>query len=248
MLTWRFSGQRALVMGGSCQIGLDLAGLMIAAGLVPVLTCRSTKGRQKIQAHLEPLQGCHETVFLDLNNPDSVSSLADRVENSIDYLVDFAQADLEGLVASADPKTVRTFLDAQIGARSAVIQTVTRMMLTARQGRLVYISSTAAARPNAGQGFYAAAKLAAEALYRNTGIELAGRGITSVSLRPGYVDAGRGGIYLRNNKNALSNVPLGRALTSREVAETIMFLLSDSAVGFNATVLTMDGGLCAAKP
>jgi 3-oxoacyl-[acyl-carrier protein] reductase len=248
MLTWRFSGQRALVMGGSCQIGLDLADLLIAAGLQPILTYRSAKGCKKIQAHLDPLKGCHETVFLDLSDADSVSTLADRVGNGIDYLVDFAQADLECLVASVGPETVRAFLDAQISARAAVIQTVTRTMLTVRRGRLVYISSTAAARPNAGQGFYAAVKLAAEAIYRNTGIELAGRGITSVSLRPGYVDAGRGGGYLRNNKNALSKVPLGRALTSREVAETIMFLLSDSAVGFNATVLTMDGGLCAVKP
>jgi 3-oxoacyl-[acyl-carrier protein] reductase len=247
MLTWRFSGLRALVMGGSCQIGLDLAGLMIAAGLVPVMTYRSAKGLQKIQACMEPLKGCHETVYFDLSDSDSVSTLADQIRIGIDYLIDFAQSDLEGLVASADPETARTFLDAQIGARAAVIQMVTRRMLAVRRGRLVYISSTAAARPNAGQGFYAAVKLAAEALYRNTGIEMAGRGITSVSLRPGYVDAGRAGDYLRNKKNVLSKVPIGRALTSREVAETIMFLLSDSAVGFNATVLTMDGGLCAGK-
>jgi 3-oxoacyl-[acyl-carrier protein] reductase len=79
-------------------------------------------------------------------------------------------------------------------------------------------------------------------------MELAGRGITAAILRPGYVDAGRGRRYLeRYPHQTLAKIPLGRALTISEVVDTIMFLLSDSAVGFNATVLTMDGGLSAGK-
>ena len=78
--------------------------------------------------------------------------------------------------------------------------------------------------------------------------ELAGRGVTTAVLRPGYVDAGRGRRYLEQHANqALSKVPLGRALTVTEVVHTIMFLLCEEAVGFNATVLTMDGGMSAGK-
>ncbi len=121
-------------------------------------------------------------------------------------------------------------------------------MLAHKKGRIVYISSTAAGRPNPGQGFYAAAKKAAEALYHNLGLELAGRGITTVTLRLGYVDAGRGRRYLvQNTRQALAKVPLGRSLAIAEIVDTIMFLLCDSAAGFNATVLTMDGGLSAGK-
>ena len=115
-------------------------------------------------------------------------------------------------------------------------------------GRMVYVSSTAAGMPNPGQGFYAAAKQASEALYRSAGLELAPRGVTTVALRPGYVNAGRGNRYLNKNADvALAKVPLGRALQIAEVVDTILFLLSDSAVGFNATALTMDGGLSAGK-
>ena len=42
-------------------------------------------------------------------------------------------------------------------------------------------------------------------------------------------------------------IPLGRALTVQEVVEAVMFLLSDNAAGFNATTVTMDGGLSAGK-
>jgi 3-oxoacyl-[acyl-carrier protein] reductase len=152
------------------------------------------------------------------------------------------------LVASVDSAAARSFFEANVANRCEVIQRVTRHMVGHGNGRMVYLSSAAAGRPNPGQGFYAAAKCATEALYRNVGLELAARGITTATLRPGYVDAGRGRRFLQKRaETALAKVPLGRALTVKEVAASILFLLSDEAVGFNATVLTMDGGLCAGK-
>ena len=71
---------------------------------------------------------------------------------------------------------------------------------------------------------------------------------TTVNLRPGYIDAGRGRQYVEGNeKDILGTIPLGRTLDIEEVVDTILFLLSDSAVGINATVVTMDGGLSAGK-
>ncbi len=121
-------------------------------------------------------------------------------------------------------------------------------MLKKRKGRLVFISSTAARRSNPGQGFYAAAKLASEALYRNMGIELGGRGVTAVIVRPGYVDAGRGKVYMEaEGGKILAKTPIKRVITQEEVAETILFLLSDGAAGINATEIAIDGGLTAGK-
>jgi 3-oxoacyl-[acyl-carrier protein] reductase len=243
-----FSGRRALLLGGSCDLGLALAEAMIAAGLYPLVGYRRVKGRERIRERLGTPGGNFDAVPLALDVSQENNSLAQYLSPGVDYLVDMAQGDLEGLIASADGRAVGDFFSTGISARALLIQQVARAMLAGKKGRMVYISSTAAARPNPGQGFYAAAKLAAEALYRNLGLELAGRGITTVVLRPGYVDAGRGRRYLeRNARSALSKVPLGRALALAEVVDTIMFLLCDSAVGFNATVLTLDGGLSAGK-
>jgi len=121
-------------------------------------------------------------------------------------------------------------------------------MLVNKRGRLIYVSSSAASKPNPGQGFYAAAKLASEALYRNLGLELGGRGITTVTLRPGYIGEGRGRVFLETfGEKALGKVPMNRALTAEDVSETILFYLSDSASGFNATEISIDGGLTAGK-
>jgi 3-oxoacyl-[acyl-carrier protein] reductase len=229
-------------------MALDLAKALIAHKILPVLTYRSSEGQDSIEAALQDSSDLYAVCPLDLARPGTLGELDAHLSHGLDYLVDFAQEDIEGLVASVDPAAMRAYLDANIGGRAAVMQRVARSMLANRFGRMVHISSAAAERPNPGQGFYSASKQAAEALYKNMGVELAARGITTVSLRPGYVDAGRGRDYLgKHARAALDKVPLGRALTSQEVVDTILFLLCDSAAGINAAVVTMDGGLAATK-
>lgn len=247
MISYR-GGGRAIILGGSCELAIGLSKCMIAKGLHPILTHRSDNGKNRIDTALKETNGRYTCFPLDLGNMDTLTPFDKVLDQGVDYLVDFAHGDLEGLVASADTGAMVSYFEANIANRSDVIQQVSRAMIAQRRGRMVYVSSAAAQRPNPGQGFYAAAKQACESLYRSVGIELAPRGITTVTLRPGYVDAGRGHRYLEKNAGAvLAKIPLGRALGIHEVLETIMFLLSDSAVGFNATVLTMDGGLSAGK-
>jgi 3-oxoacyl-[acyl-carrier protein] reductase len=242
------AGGRTLILGGSCDLALGLAEALIAEDAHPVLTHRSVAGEARIHERLMQMAGAYETLSLDLGRKRTFAALEPVLDAGIDALVDFAQGDLEGLVASVETTAAASYLEANIANRAAVIQRVSRAMVSRRKGRMVHLSSTAAGVPHPGQGFYAAAKQAAEALYRNVGLELAPRGVTTVTLRPGYIDAGRGRRYLEKNGDAaLAKVPLGRALQVHEVVDAILFLLSESAVGFNATVLTMDGGLTAGK-
>jgi 3-oxoacyl-[acyl-carrier protein] reductase len=229
-------------------MAMGLALNLISMKITPILTYRGRRSKERIDAALKAYVGRYASCLVDLAQPHLIEGLADHLDHGFDYLVDFAQDDFEGLVASADGVAIHRYFESNIAGRTDVIQRVARTMLIKRSGRMVHVSSTAAARPNPGQGFYAAAKQAAEALYKNVGVELASRGITTVSLRPGYVDAGRGRKYLENNAPAvLTKVPLERALAVHEVVDTILFLLSDNATGINATTVTMDGGLAATK-
>lgn len=244
----RFSGQRALILGGSCDLGLSLARELVVQGLFPILTYRNDAGKNRILETFRGMDGQFATLHVDLSQKQTLEALDPVLAENTDYLVDFAQEDLEGLVASVDPATVAAFVETNIANRAVVIQKVSRAMVSRRKGRMVYVSSSAAGNPNPGQGYYASAKLASEALYCSVGLELAPRGVTTVTLRPGYVYAGRGQQFLKKNADAaLEKVPLGRALEIDEVVDSILFLLSDSAKGFNATVLTMDGGLSSGK-
>ena len=199
-----FSGCRSLILGGSSELGLVLAELMIREGLFPFLTYRKREGRKRIIDRLEKFEGSYSTVYFDLGIPESAASLFEELNQDLDYLVDLAQGDFEDLIGFADSSDVEKYFLENITARARVIKMAGRVMLRKRNGRLVFISSAAAGKPNSGQGFYAASKLAAEALYRNLGLEMECRGVTSVSLRPGYFDSGRGRRYLQKRIVRLS--------------------------------------------
>lgn len=239
--------KRGLILGGTCELALCLASQLIAQGILPVLTWRDQDGKEKIDQHLAACRGLYDTVRFDLGDPSSLKVLFDDQAAGFDFLVDFAQGDYEALIAAADEERIQAYFNENVAARAVLLKHVTRVMLRMRRGRLIFVSSSAAEKPAPGQGFYSATKLASEALYRNCGLELAGKGISSVVLRVGYVRAGRGRAFLEHNPDALRQVPLHRALDAEEVAQTILFLLSSAAVGINATILTMDGGLSAGK-
>ena len=119
-------------------------------------------------------------------------------------------------------------------------------MLARRRGRCLFISSAAADRPAPGQGFYAAAKLAGEALYRSLGLELGRRGVTACSLRLSWIDTGRGHRFLEGRADKASErMPTGRLVTANEAFDAMLFLLKTPS--FNATTAVLDGGLSAAK-
>lgn len=243
-----FSGNSALILGGSCDLAIALAECMIKASLSPILTYRNEKGQKYISEKLGAFTGKYSSFYLNLGDRDSLDSLFEQIGDDIDFLVDFAQGDFEGYITSADEDSIHRYFDVNVSFRAEILKRASRAMLKKKRGRLVFVSSSAADRPNPGQGFYAASKLASEALYKNLGLELGGRGITTVTLRPGYIDAGRGKTYMQTREEeVLSMVPIKRAITKAEVAETILFLLSDSAAGFNATEIALDGGLAAGK-
>lgn len=239
-MKYSFSGQYFLVLGGSSDLGLEVARQLIQSGGFPILSCRSRSGEEKIHSGLETWGGCYQIKYLDFSQEETIANLFDGIDHAIYGMVDCIHGNLEGLVGAVDTRDVHTYFTENISARAEVIKRVGRKMLQRKKGRMIFISSLAAEHPNPGQGFYAASKLASEALYRNMGLELKGRGITATILRPGYIDAGRGKQYL-DDKKISSAVQRGDTgiLTVREVAEVIISLLSENSSASTTTTITL---------
>lgn len=240
-----FQKERLAIIGGSCEIGQILARQALQCGLKLLLASSSRESQEPLQRLFESeiSQGAVETAVIRLEDPESHKVL-DRF--SPHYLVDLAQPDYEALTASADEEQVHRFFSASLSGRSALLKRSLRCMISQKFGRVVFVSSTAADRINPGQAFYSASKSAAEKLYEAAGIEMGRKGITSAVLRPGYIASGRGNRF-RTGQEVEQLIPTGRVLNPQETAQTILFLLSDSALQINASVITMDGGMSRAK-
>jgi 3-oxoacyl-[acyl-carrier protein] reductase len=238
-----FRGKTALILGGSSAIGLALTGLLLEEGLAVIPTHASAQGRTAIhERHPSLATG---SPWLDLGDKASLACLTALLKPPVDYLIDLAQADREVLLAAAAEADMDAYFQAHISHRLLLLKAVTRSMLPRRFGRLVHVSSTAAAQPAPGQGFYGAAKRAAEGLYQSLGLELGPRGITSLSLRLGLVNAGRGERFLDRDDRRQSLAD--KIVSVDQAAQTLLFLLSDQALALTCTTITMDAGLTAQK-
>lgn len=233
-----FSAESAIILGGSCQIGLELIGLMREEGLRPVVTYATDAGEAVLNERFSDV----ERIRLDLSAPNAAKSLDAVLSQGVGYLIDLAHARHENLLAAQDMAQAAAYFQAHIAGRLTLLKSVTRSMLARRFGRLVHVSSTAAGKPAPGQGLYSASKNAAEALYQTLGLELGGRGVTSVNLRLGLVKAGRGKAFLDARRE--QNLP---AVSVEQAAGTLLFLLSDQAQSLTCTTITMDAGLTARK-
>lgn len=255
------SSPTLLILGGSSELGIALAKEALTAGYEVVTTFASETGRERLARAVADFEtgrcGSQATswraVALPFGDSMALSLLISELHGRCRHFVDFAHTDYESLVAAAQPSDVETYFRLNVSARAEIIREVARMMLArprseAIRGRMIYVSSTAAALVNPGQGFYAAAKLASEALYRGLGVELGGRGITTSILRLGYVAAGRAARSSeRHGASFVARIPTRRLLPLVDVARTVLFLLSEAGSTMNANVTTLDGGLTACK-
>jgi len=153
-----------------------------------------------------------------------------------------------GRVEDVSAATIQEVIDVNVvGALIAAREAIKRMS-TKRGGKggvIVNISSVAVTlgSPNT-YVWYAAAKGAVDAMTLGLGLEVAREGIRVVGVAPGLTETelhAAGGIPDRAQKLG-NQVPIGRAGKPEEIAEAILWMLSDAAGYCTATTLRVGGG------
>ena len=121
-----------------------------------------------------------------------------------------------------------------------------QVMMRARTGRIINISSVSGRMGNPGQANYSASKAGIIGFTQTVARELASRKVTVNAICPGFVatemtDA-LGPVVLDEVKK---RVPARRMGNCEEISDAVLYLASDSASYITGQVLTLDGGLTA---
>lgn len=133
------------------------------------------------------------------------------------------------------------------GSILCAAEAVRRMSIRygASGGSIVNVSSVAAVLGAAGQYVdYAAAKGAIESFTLGLARELAEEGVRVNAVRPGTIDTeihASGGLPDRA-RDVAPLIPMKRAGTAEEVADAILYLLSNKASYVTGAILTVSGG------
>lgn len=148
--------------------------------------------------------------------------------------------------ASSDA-VLRAIFDVNVFGMAAYSrEAVLRWTLSGVPGVIVNLSSTAASTGAPGEYVgYAASKAAVEAFTRGLGRELGPEGIRVVGVAPGTTDTGihaKAGDPGRAARVA-PRVPLGRVGDPAEIANVVVWALSDEASYLTAVTIPVSGGL-----
>jgi NAD(P)-dependent dehydrogenase (short-subunit alcohol dehydrogenase family) len=238
-----------LVAGGSRGIGAATCRLAGARGYdVAVNYKRNVEAARSVVEAVQKAGGKAVALPGDMAVEDDVERVFDEAARALGPVTHFVHsAGIGGKnskLEAATAATIREVIDINLYGGLLCARAAVRRMSTARGGAggsIVLLSSIAALTGGAGEYvFYAAAKGGIDALTNGLAREVVKEGIRVNAVRPGPT---RTEIHEPGRLERITPLlPMGRPAEPDEIAESILFLLSDAASYITGAVLNVSGG------
>jgi 3alpha(or 20beta)-hydroxysteroid dehydrogenase len=265
MAVFDLSGRKALVTGGAQGLGASTAEALARAGAAVVIgDVGEDKGRATAHA-LRADQLDVSFVALDITDDASWASATGEVISRLggfDILINNAGVEVTSLLVDLDPADVRHQLEVNVLGTALGLKHAFRAMRPGGPagggGAVVNVASVAATIAFPGIAVYSATKSAVDRLTRVAAAESGklGYGVRVNCVYPGLVanelglklatDVVRVGLYPSIDAavgDVVGLTPLGRLGEEAEMADAVVFLVSDSARFITGVGLPIDGGM-----
>lgn len=246
--------QVVLITGALSGIGRATALAFAKEGRVRiVISGRREEDGNKLVADIR--KSDVEALFLrcDVRNEDEVRALVDQTVarfGRLDAAVN--SAGTEGTRCPVTEQTAETYaavFDTNVLGTLFCMKHEMRVMLAQGSGSIVNLSSVAGHIGSPGASIYVASKHAVEGLTKSAALEAAGSGVRINAVAPGPIETAMLDRFTGTPERKaalLATVPLGRAGSPEEVAQTIVFLSSEKASYITGASYLIDGGKTAA--
>jgi 3-oxoacyl-[acyl-carrier protein] reductase len=245
--TAALAGKTALVTGAAQSIGKAIALTLARMGAdVAVIDVNEEKA-EETAGEVRALGRRAFALRADVSNSAEVDACVEKVVanlGTVDILVNNAGITRDNLLLRMKEEEWDAVLAVNLKGTYNFTKSVSRVMLKAKGGRIVNISSVIGVMGNAGQANYAASKAGVIGLTKAVAKELASRGITVNAIAPGFIRTPMTEALSDKARQGLMDlIPLKRLGTGQDVADLVAFLVGPSSTYITGQVIHVDGGM-----
>lgn len=238
-----FEDQVVIVTGASRGIGKEIARQFSVAGAKVACVATTLEGAEAAAVEIGNAKG----FACDVSDAESVEAMVAAVEESLgvpSVLVNNAGLTRDMLILRMKDDEWDRVLDVNLKGAFHTIRAVSKLMMRARYGRIVNLSSIIGLGGGAGQANYAAAKAGLVGLTKSVAKEFGSRNITCNAIAPGFIATDMTHDLPEEFKAYVQKqAPAGRLGSPEDVAPAVLFLASKAAGYITGQVLVVDGGL-----
>jgi NAD(P)-dependent dehydrogenase (short-subunit alcohol dehydrogenase family) len=243
-------GKVGIVTGGGSGIGKATTLAMARAGATLVIGNRDAAKGEEVVGLIRQAGGRAVFQKTDVSKPDDVRSLVERAVKEFGRLdLAFNNAGVDGQQVPLHQQAIEqaTFLfDVNIKGVFYCMKFEIEQMLQTGGGSIVNTSSIFGLNGYPGWSLYVASKHAVTGMTKATALDYAKQNIRVNAVGPGPVETpllakGTGG----DPHSYAAFVPMGRIGQPDEIADAVVWLLSDEARYVTGHTLPVDGGVCA---
>lgn len=246
-LSTNLSGQIAMVTGASQGLGKTCAERLAQCGATTLCVARNVEKLTQVVADIEAAGGKAYAMACDVTSRQSVAALFEQIEevhSKLDILVNNAGVTRDTLLPRMTDEQWDEVIQTNLTSCFLFCREASKIMMSARYGRIINMSSVSGLIGNPGQTNYSASKAGMIGLTRSLARELGKRKITINAVAPGFIESDMtralGDEVLKEVKK---RIPANRLGTGDDVAAVVVFLASAGASYITGQVLTVDGGM-----
>ena len=183
----------------------------------------------------------------DVSNYDSCKEMVEKIKSehgNIEILINNAGITKDAPLHKMQKEAWEQVINVNLNSIFNLTSNVINEMRNNGFGRIIHISSVNGQKGQFGQTNYAATKSALIGFSKSLALESASKGITSNVIAPGYINTEMVAAIREDILNKIvDTIPTKRLGKSGEIAEMVLYLVSDKASYINGATLSINGGL-----
>jgi 3-oxoacyl-[acyl-carrier protein] reductase len=243
----KLAGKVALVTGAAQGIGKAVALLLARNGADIVVSDINLEKAEETAKEVQILGRKALAIKVDVAKSDDVDKMVQAILaqfGHIDILINNAGIARDKLILRMTEEDWDAVLNINLKGTFNCTKAVVRHMSKQKSGKIVSIASVVGEMGNAGQGNYAASKAGVIGFTKTVAREFAQRGINVNAIAPGYIETPMTEALPDKVKEDLKRlIPMDRLGKPEDVAEAVLFLVSESANYITGQVLNVNGGI-----